>query len=216
VPTKPMTDISLAYSCLGLLLGPIINRLSTATPAWVAKDYDDSCLVKTWPQWEPLISIECGLILALIPLLISNLGPSAYGLKIAFCWTLVLLAMIDARSMLLPDILTLPLLVLGILASNIGYSVPISYALIGASTGYSMLWLLNRISILLNGAEGMGQGDMKLLAAIGAWQGYMALPTILVVASTLGVCWGLARRTPRSEPFPFGPMLCFSGIFSAL
>lgn len=207
-----MSSFGPTLSIFGLLLGPVIYRLSTTIPEWLEQRYDDECLIRRWPRWEALICIECSLVLALMPLLVAQPSQPAHGLSIVFYWTLVLLALIDARSMLLPDLITLPLLVAGIFASIAGFGPPLGECLLGAMLGYSLLWVLNRASLTMNGTEGIGQGDMKLLAAIGAWQGYTTLPNLLVAASALGLFWGLVRRAMRNEPFPFGPMLCAAGI----
>ena len=207
-----MSNFGLTLSILGLLLGPVIYRLSTTIPEWLEQRYDDESLIRRWPRWEALICIECSLVLALMPILVAQPSQTAHGLSIVFCWTLVLLALIDARSMLLPDLITLPLLLGGIFASFCGLSLPLGECLLGAALGYSLLWILNRASLVMKGTEDIGQGDMKLLAAIGAWQGYATLPTILVFASVLGLLWGVARRAKRHEPFPFGPMLCIAAF----
>ncbi len=134
-----------------------------------------------------------------------------------FCLALLALAMIDLRTFLLPDQITLPLLWAGLLCSVAGL-VPVApaQAILGAATGYASLWLLAAAYHRVTRREGMGHGDFKLLAALGAWLGLTALPTVILLASLLGLVSGVAlivqKRANRQTPMPFGPCLAAAGV----
>lgn len=145
-----------------------------------------------------------------------RLGPTAAGLAgLAFTWALVASAGIDLDHKLLPDQLTLPLLWLGLLLNTFGIFTDLQSAVIGAVAGYLSLWLVFHIFRLATGKEGMGYGDFKLLAAIGAWFGWQVLPTVILLASGVGAVLGLAmialRRMGREVPIAFGPFLAAAG-----
>jgi leader peptidase (prepilin peptidase) / N-methyltransferase len=135
-------------------------------------------------------------------------------------WTLLVLAVIDARTQLLPDQLTLPLLWLGLLVNAAELMVPLHDAVIGAAAGYLLLWAIFHGFRLLTGKEGMGYGDFKLLAAIGAWLGWQSLPLVVLFASGVGAIVGLAlialRRQQRDMPMAFGPFLAAAGVLALL
>ena len=133
---------------------------------------------------------------------------------------LVTLALIDADTMLLPDSLTLPLLWAGILCASVGViQLPLMQSVWGAAAGYGVLWVVQTVFKLITGKQGMGEGDYKLLAALGAWLGWLALPMVLLMASLLGVIVALAMRWRGSlkagEPLPFGPYLVLAGLVCA-
>jgi len=143
-------------------------------------------------------------------------GPTWTGLAAcAFLWTLIALAFIDADTQLLPDDLTLPLLWGGLVANLFGLFVPLASAVIGAVAGYLALWSIYWLFKLIRGKEGMGYGDFKLLAALGAWLGWPMLPQIVLVSSVLGAVGGLAAMAlqgrDRAAPLPFGPWLAGAG-----
>jgi leader peptidase (prepilin peptidase)/N-methyltransferase len=133
-----------------------------------------------------------------------------------FLWTLLALTFIDADTQLLPDSLTLPLLWGGLVANLLGLFVPLASAVVGAVAGYLSLWLVYWAFKLIRGKEGMGHGDFKLLAAIGAWLGWQSLPLVILLSSVAGAVVGLAliafRRHERSTPLPFGPYLAIAGM----
>jgi len=134
---------------------------------------------------------------------------------IALTWCLVALAGIDVRTQLLPDQLTLPLLWLGLLLSLIPLFVEARAAITGAVTGYLALWCVYWGFKLLTGKEGMGYGDFKLLGALGAWMGPLALLPIVLLSSLIGAIVGVValrvRNQDRSTPIPFGPFLAAAG-----
>ncbi len=138
-------------------------------------------------------------------------------LAMIFTWTLISLTGIDIDRQLLPDILTIPLLWIALIASLWylpgGAAPPVATqdAVVGAVAGYLFLWSVFQLFRLLTGKEGMGYGDFKLFAAIGAWLGWQMLPLVLllaaVVGSVVGVAMIAARRHGRGVPIPFGPYL---------
>ena len=145
-----------------------------------------------------------------------------FGLPLAgalvFTWVLVAAAFIDLDTTLLPDDLTLPLLWLGLLLNLGGTFVPLSDAVIGAAAGYMVLWLVYQGFKLLTGKDGMGFGDFKLLAAIGAFLGWKLLPIVILFSSVVGAAVGIAlivfARHGRSTPIPFGPYLAAAGVLA--
>lgn len=141
------------------------------------------------------------------------------GFALILSWALLALAVIDLRTQLLPDSLTLPLLWLGLLISlghDAGFAlVDPATAIAGAAAGYLMLWSVFQLFLLVTGKEGMGYGDFKLLAVLGAWLGWQALPIILLLASLSGAIVGgllmATGRLGRGNPMPFGPWLAIAG-----
>ncbi len=165
-------------------------------------------------SWQyPLVEL---LTAALFTVTIWHFGPTAAGLAgLLFTGFLVAASGIDARTTLLPDQLTLPLLWLGLAANAFGLFTDLESAVIGAMAGYLSLWLVYHGFRLLTGKEGMGYGDFKLLAAIGAWLGWQILPVVLLLASLVGAIVGIAlillRGRDRNIPIPFGPYLAAAG-----
>lgn len=133
---------------------------------------------------------------------------------------LIALAWIDAQTGLLPDVITLPLVWAGLLVNTQAVFASPVQAILGAALGYLFLRVLHHVFLWTTGREGMGYGDFKLLAALGAWLGVAALPLILIIASLSGVVVGLglilARRVGRHQPQPFGPYLALAGIVGLL
>ncbi len=153
---------------------------------------------------------------ALAALAIARFGPGAQGLAAcALLWTLLALSFIDADTQLLPDDLTLPLIWAGLAVNLAGVFVPIQEAVIGAIAGYLSLWTVYWLFKLIRGKEGMGFGDFKLLAALGAWLGWKVLPAIVLLSSVAGAMVGIAlvlfRSRDRANPLPFGPYLAIAG-----
>lgn len=133
-----------------------------------------------------------------------------------FTFALITLTFIDFDTQLLPDDITLPLLWLGLLFNlNYGFT-DLKSAVIGAIAGYLVLWSVFWLFKLLRGKEGMGYGDFKLLAAIGAWFGWQLLPAVILLSSTLGALIGIAlivlTKRNKNVPMPFGPYLAIGGI----
>ena len=139
---------------------------------------------------------------------------------LAFTFALIALTFIDADTTLLPDNLTLPLLWAGLLLNTAGTFAPLPEAVVGAAAGYLILWSIYWLFKLVTGKEGMGYGDFKLLAALGAWFGWKMLLPILLLSSVVGAAVGmillvLARRG-RDIPIPFGPYLAAAGFIALL
>jgi leader peptidase (prepilin peptidase)/N-methyltransferase len=135
---------------------------------------------------------------------------------LVFTWAMIALAFIDFDTFYLPDDITLPLLWLGLALNLDATFAPIESAVIGAIAGYLALWIVFWAFKLATGKEGMGYGDFKLLAAIGAWLGWKMLPLVILLSSFVGAIVGvllivLARRG-RNVPIPFGPYLAVAGL----
>ena len=135
-------------------------------------------------------------------------------------WSLIVLSFIDLDHHLLPDDITLPLLWLGLLVNIYSIFVPLESAVIGAFLGYGILWLIYWIFKLVTGKEGMGFGDFKLLAALGAWLGWESIPTIILLASFAGAAVGISQiaiqKRSKEIPIPFGPYLASAGMLILL
>lgn len=162
----------------------------------------------------PAIEMLTGLISSGIAL---HFGFSAQALlAILYAWFLITLFWIDADTYLLPDSLTLPLLWIGLIINISNTFTPLVSAVIGAAAGYLILWLVYWIFKLLTGKEGMGYGDFKLLAALGAWLGWQSLPLVILLSSVIGAIIGIAITVAAKRgwgtPLPFGPYLATAGL----
>jgi leader peptidase (prepilin peptidase)/N-methyltransferase len=154
----------------------------------------------------------------------------AVGLHFGFSWTtlaaliltwaLITLSMIDIDVQLLPDNITLPLLWLGLLISLGNVFTDTHSALIGAVAGYLSLWSVYQLFKLITSKEGMGYGDFKLLAMLGAWLGWHYLPQIILLSALVGAIFGILlivlRGRDRNIPIPFGPYLAAAGWISLM
>ena len=166
----------------------------------------------------PLIELTTAILTIAVAI---QFGPSWQALAAAsFTWALIALTMIDFHKQLLPDNITLPLLWLGILCSMFGLFVDLETSVIGAMAGYLVLWSVYHLFRLITGREGMGYGDFKLLAALGAWMGWKMLPLIIILSSFVGAAIGLAMialiRHDKNIPIPFGPYLAIAGWIAFL
>jgi len=166
----------------------------------------------------PLVELLTG---ALTLVVVHHFGASWQSL-LAFAFTAMLIAMsmIDFDTQLLPDKLTLPLLWLGLIANSFGLFTSLQDAVWGAVAGYLVLWGVFHLFKILTGKEGMGYGDFKLLAALGAWMGWQALPMIILLSSLVGAIIGISlilfRGRDRQIPIPFGPYLAIAGWIALL
>lgn len=166
----------------------------------------------------PLVELTTGILSAVVAMQFGFTYACLAGLLVT--WALLALAIIDADTGLLPDSITLPLLWIGLLAATQGVFCTLEEAVFGAVGGYMALWLVFHGFRLLTGKEGMGFGDFKLLAALGAWLGWQQLPLILLLASGVGATVGLSlilfRQHDRQVPIPFGPYLAATGWIALL
>lgn len=142
------------------------------------------------------------------------------GAMVAFTWLLITMSVIDIDHQILPDPMTLGLLWLGLLVNSQGLFTDLESAVYGAALGYGVLWAFFWIFKLATGKDGMGYGDFKLLAALGAWLGFQSLLTIIILSSVVGAIVGIAGililGRDRQLPIPFGPYLAMAGWIAAL
>ncbi|MBB3188979.1 prepilin peptidase [Halomonas cerina] len=169
------------------------------------------------PQY-PLVELAGG---ALTLAVLGLYGATLQGVFIlGACLTLLAMAVIDLRTQLLPDLLTLPLLWAGLLYQLLFQPLMLPDAVIGAIVGYLALWSFYWLFKLVTGKEGMGYGDFKLLAALGAWVGWQYLPLILILSAGAGAVIGLLLQVAlprlRGVPLPFGPWLAMAGWLALL
>lgn len=180
---------------------------------WLALRGRAACCGAPLSLQYPLVELASGLVAAACAWRFGY-GPDLLA-ALVLSWTLLVLALIDARTTLLPDSLTLPLLWLGLLLALAPVFVPLRDAVIGAAGGYLSLWSVFWIFKLLTGKDGMGYGDFKLFAALGAWLGWQSLPLILLLSSVVGAAVGIGvlilRRQGRDLQLPFGPYLAAAG-----
>ena len=137
---------------------------------------------------------------------------------LVFVWSMIALAFIDLDTFYLPDDITLPLVWLGLLVNMAGVFVDLQSAVVGAVAGYLVLWCVFWGYKLATGKDGMGYGDFKLLAAIGAWLGWKMLPVVILLSSFVGAVIGVSMivfaRHGRNVPIPFGPYLVMGGLIA--
>lgn len=162
----------------------------------------------------PLIEALTGALIGLVSWKFGYTSITIYAWILTFA--LISLTFIDFDTQLLPDDITLPLLWLGLLFNlNYGFT-DLKSAVIGAVAGYLILWTIYWLFKLVTGKEGMGYGDFKLLAAIGAWFGWQLLPAVILLSSVLGAVIGISlivfTKRGREIPMPFGPFLAIGGI----
>lgn len=163
---------------------------------------------------HPIVELAGGAIGVWAALVSSSL-PEA-GITALFGWQILLIALIDAETLWLPDQLTLPLLGSGLLAAALLPDLSMVDAAVGAGAGFLLLWIVRATYRRLRGREGLGGGDPILFGAVGAWVGWLGLPSVLLWASAAALSWvgarALARRPLGSdEPLPFGPFIVIGG-----
>jgi len=166
----------------------------------------------------PLVELVTGLLTLIV---VWQLGFTWQALAgCVFTWALVALTGIDFDKQLLPDSITLPLLWAGLLINIWGVFVPLQDAVIGAIAGYLALWSVFQLFKLVTGKEGMGAGDFKILAAIGAWFGWQMLPLVILLSAAVGAVAGLAWSAiagrDKNLPIAFGPYLAGAGWIAML
>lgn len=176
-----------------------------------------ACGVRISPRY-PSVEFITALLSAVVAWKLGWGWPLAAAL--VFTWAMIALSLIDFDHKLLPDAITLPLLWLGLLLSLGTVFVDMRASIIGAAAGYLSLWSVYQLFRLVTGKEGMGYGDFKLLAAIGAWLGWQALPVTILLSSLVGAVVGigliLIRGRDRNIPIPFGPYIAAAGWLAML
>jgi leader peptidase (prepilin peptidase)/N-methyltransferase len=184
--------------------------------SWLAlRGKCSACKAPISPRY-PIVEAVTGLLSAV---LVWHFGSGWAGLAtLVFTYLLIAMTLIDVDHKELPDDLTYPLLWLGLLVNLDGGFVPLRDAVLGAVGGYMVLWVVARAYQLVRGQIGMGEGDFKLLAALGAWFGWKMLPALILLSSFVGAAIGLAMiaigRTKKGQHIPFGPYLAGAGMIA--
>ncbi|HMN83197.1 MAG TPA: A24 family peptidase [Burkholderiaceae bacterium] len=168
------------------------------------------------PLRYPVVELAAGVLAAIA---VWRFGASWAGLAaVGLTFALITLTVIDIDTQLLPDVITLPLLWAGLILNLWSVFTPLPDAVIGAVVGYLLLWSVYWLFKLATGKEGMGYGDFKLLAALGAWFGWKAVPAVILLSSVVGAAVGitlmLVARRGRDVPIPFGPYLAGAGLLT--
>jgi leader peptidase (prepilin peptidase)/N-methyltransferase len=171
-----------------------------------------ACKARISPRY-PLVEFVTAVLFVIT---IWHFGPTLQGLTALFLTAaLIAMAGIDIDHQLLPDNMTIPLMWVGILCSFWSIHADLAASVTGAVAGYLALWAVYHVFRLLTGKEGMGYGDFKLLAALGAWMGWQMLPLVILLSSVVGAVVGLALmgtgRMNREKPMPFGPFIAAAG-----
>jgi leader peptidase (prepilin peptidase)/N-methyltransferase len=166
----------------------------------------------------PLVELLCGVLSGYVA---WHFGFSwQAGAMLLLTWGLLAMSMIDVDHQLLPDSLVLPLLWLGLIANYFGLFAPLSDAVWGAVAGYLSLWSVYWLFKLVTGKEGMGYGDFKLLAMLGAWGGWQVLPLTILLSSVVGAVLGTImlriQKADSGTTIPFGPYLAIAGWIALL
>jgi leader peptidase (prepilin peptidase) / N-methyltransferase len=165
-----------------------------------------------YPSIELLTGVLGGIAIAIYGATWAGLG------ALILCWALIALTFIDFDTQLLPDSITMPLLWIGLVFNLYAVFAPLKDAVIGAMVGYLVLWLVYWAFKLITGKEGMGYGDFKLLAALGAWFGWQKIPAIILLSSVVGAVVGIAlmiaAKRGKEVPIPFGPYLAGAGFLA--
>lgn len=202
----------------GIPLGLLTNLAIREIPAWLENQWGEPVIPPAPTGSARQYLFVLALVIAITACCATRFGNDTYkaAAAAAFSAGMVALAMIDHRSGLLPDVLTLPLIWAGLLTNTAALFVSPQLAIWGAAAGYVFPWAFAQGYLALTGREGLGQGDAKLLAAVGAWLGVNALLPILFLAAVMGVAIFLARililRAAWRTPAPFGPFLVLAAI----
>ncbi|MBM3341145.1 MAG: prepilin peptidase [Betaproteobacteria bacterium] len=176
-----------------------------------------NCKTRISPRY-PMVELITGLLAGYA---IWRFGATLAGVSaLLFVFAMIALTFIDLDTFYLPDDITLPLLWAGLLFNVAGTHTDLTSAVIGAAAGYLALWSVYWLFKLLTGKEGMGYGDFKLLAGIGAWLGWQMLPLVILLSSVVGAVIGIPMmvfaRHGRETPIPFGPYLAIAGVIALL
>jgi len=209
--------VGLVLAALGAPLWILVGR---KVMAWLEQSWGDSGEGVTvvlfnqqkWLDWTLILGWSGACLAAMQCWGISKSGLAA----LLLCGGLLTLARIDLQTGLLPDVLTLSWMWLGLLFHLSGGWISLSASVGGAALGYGLLWLIFTLYKWKTGREGMGYGDFKLTAALGAWLGVQAIPSLVLYASVTGALVGLSvqwwQRAPVATAIPFGPFLALAGI----
>ncbi|HEY1027188.1 MAG TPA: A24 family peptidase [Pseudomonas sp.] len=166
----------------------------------------------------PLVELACGVLSGYVAWHFGFTWQT--GAILVLSWGLLAMSLIDADHQILPDALVLPLLWLGLIVNHFGLFTSLEDALWGAIAGYLSLWSVYWLFKLITGKEGMGYGDFKLLAMLGAWGGWQVLPLTILLSSLVGAVLGMImlrlRGSDTSTPIPFGPYLAIAGWIALL
>jgi len=219
-PANERFTLSTPRSACPMCKAPITAWQNIPIVSWlILRGRCAACKTKISARY-PLVELATGVLSAWVAWHFGFGLPAACALLIT--WSLIALTGIDLDHQLLPDNITLPLMWAGLLAAvaigpAIGAALPVSpkEAVVGAAAGYSSLWLVFHAFKLVTGKEGMGYGDFKLFAALGAWLGWKLLPLVIILSAATGAVLGLLlialRGRDRSAPMPFGPYLAAAG-----
>ena len=174
-----------------------------------------NCKTRISPRY-PFVEVISGLLAGYAA---WRFGATLAGLgALVFVFSMIALTFIDLDTFYLPDDITLPLLWIGLLVNLAGAFTDLPSAVIGAACGYLALWSVFWLFKLVTGKEGMGYGDFKLLAAIGAWLGWQMLPLVILLSASVGAVIGIGlmifARHGRETPIPFGPYLAIAGVIA--
>lgn len=166
----------------------------------------------------PVVELISGLLAAVVGWQ-YGLGWPMIG-ALLLTWALIVLSWIDIEHQLLPDTITVPFLWLGLCANLYGLYTDLESSVLGAMVGYLLLWGVYQIFKIVTGKEGMGYGDFKLLAMLGAWLGWQSLPIIIILSSFVGASIGIGltvfKSRDKDQPIPFGPYLACAGWIALL
>ena len=215
-PAEPRYNLVVPRSACPTCKAPIKAIHNVPVLSWLAlRGKCAACKAKISPRY-PLVELLTAVLSAAVAWQFAPLGLPVMGAALVLTWFLIALTFIDFDTQLLPDALTLPLLWLGLAASVLGLTpVEPRPAIIGALAGYLSLWSVYHLFRLATGKEGMGYGDFKLLAALGAWLGWQMLLPIILLSAAVGAVTGIAlivaRGRDRNVPIPFGPFLAAAG-----
>ncbi|MFV8985536.1 prepilin peptidase [Serratia fonticola] len=211
--STPRFDLLLPHSCCPHCQHPIAARDNIPLLSFLLLKGKARCCGERIPRRYPLVEVATAMMFVLTAL-IFPLGFPLLGAWILLSFLLTL-AVIDHHRQLLPDVLTLPLLWIGLLFNIQGHFASLEQATIGAVAGYVCLWSVFWLFKLATGKEALGYGDFKLLAALGAWLGWQALPQVILVAAASGLLVTLIQRglakQDLNQPLAFGPWLAVSG-----
>ncbi|ERK15229.1 N-methyltransferase [Serratia fonticola AU-P3(3)] len=211
--STPRFDLLLPHSCCPHCQHPIAARDNIPLLSFLLLKGKARCCGERIPRRYPLVEVATAMMFVLTAL-IFPLGFPLLGAWILLSFLLTL-AVIDHHRQLLPDVLTLPLLWMGLLFNIQEHFASLEQATIGAVAGYVCLWSVFWLFKLATGKEALGYGDFKLLAALGAWLGWQALPQVILVAAASGLLVTLIQRglakQDLNQPLAFGPWLAVSG-----